>query len=333
MERDSPESRSIFFMSVTKLTHGVTVNELATLPNTKLTMNDFGGKMFRLIILFGSCLALFTAGSQVSNAQDAKPKIELPVVDKHIPRCPPMLLKLEARGPIKITKEEIKHVNEYERYLKELNEWHLEALVVAERLEQESKLYPPRKSTRSPDLSPIIAWRRQIRKQPARRVVFPKSVINEMRIIPEAVIPPSPTETTLVLKLTKVSDRDTTINDDIYCDTCHVNISVKGPEVFRIPKTQFAQTADWRMGRTITLKPGESHEIELKQLCFGNRGLEGWSLRSPGKHQITVNYIDSGRGLGAKDNFPSYAQATTTVDVVVVEKQPKDRTIKQSSND
>ena len=285
--------------------------------------------MFRLIILLGSCLALFTAGDQVSNAQDTKPKIELPVVNNLIPRCPPMphmFLKLEAKGPIKITKEEIKQVNEFERYLKELNEWQLEALEVAERLEQESKLYPPRKPSSSSDLSdgvsPIIAWRRQISMQPATKVAFPKSVINEMRTIPEAVAPPSPTETTLVLKLTKVSDRVATINDDIYCDTCHVQISVKGPEAFRIPKSQVSQTADWRLGRTITLKPGEVHEIKIKQLRFGNRGTEGWSLRSPGKHQITVKYIDSGKGLGSKDNFPFYTQATTTVDVVVEEMQP-----------
>lgn len=291
--------------------------------------------MFRLLMFLGSCLTLSTAGSQVSYAQDTKPEIKFPVINNPIPRCPPMpriLLKLEAKGPIRITEEEVNRVNEYERYLKELNEWQLEALVVAERLEQESKLYPPKKSSRSPDLyvgvSPIFAWRRQINTQPATKVAFPKSVINKMRTIPEAVAPPSPTETTLVLKLIKVSDRDVTINDDIYCDTCHVDISVKGPGVFRIPKTQFTQTADWRMGRKITLKPDESHEIKIKQLRFGKRGTEGWSLRSPGKHLITVKYTDSGKGLGAKDNFPFYTQAKTTVDVVVEETQPKDRTIK-----
>ena len=296
--------------------------------------------MFRLIMFLGTCLALLTAESQVSYAQDTKRKVKFPVVNNLIPRCPPMpriLLKLEARGPIRITEEEIKQVNEYERYLKELNEWQLEALVVAERLEQESKLYPQRKSSRSADLSvgvsPVIAWRRQISKQPATKVAFPKSVINKMRTIPEAVAPPSPTETTLVLKLIKVSDRDVTINDDIYCDTCHVDISVKGPGVFRIPKTQLAQTADWRMGRTITLKPGGSHEIKIKQLRFGVRGTEGWSLRSPGKHLVTVKYIDSGKRLGAKDNFPFYTQAKTTVDVVFEEMQPNDRTINRAQND
>lgn len=297
--------------------------------------------MYRLTILLASCLSVFTAMSELASAQNKVPEIKVPVkspvITCRFPLHRAIKMTLESTGPINVTNEEIKKVNEYEHYLKMLNGWQLEALEVAERLEKEDKLYPPRKTKTSPNISggvsPIHYWRKQIRMNQNARVSFPKSVVNEMRPAPSTVSRPPSTETTLVLKLTNDSDRSVTFNDDIYCDICQVKISVKGPEVFRIPKCQLAQAAVWLPGRAVTLKPGEEHKIKIKRLRFGNRGTEGWSLRSPGEHQITVEYSGSVARLGAKANQLFKMKAMATVDVRVEELPPIDRTIKNNKND
>ncbi|MFK7768184.1 MAG: hypothetical protein AB8B55_13250 [Mariniblastus sp.] len=267
--------------------------------------------MQRLTILLASILMMTLAATQFVNAQVNKPSPwhNLEVKPPNKTGCEMPLLRnlkgreftmsVETAGPIKITQDEIDRINKYDRFLKELNEWHLEGIKVAERLEEEDKLFPTTTKEGAKDVttaaktharSQIRSWRTQLATMQATRFQFPKSVVDEMRPAPEPVTAPAPTQANLRLKFTNNSFRDVVINEDIFCDVSRIKISVSGAAVLQIPRSNVAQTADYRTGKYITVKPGKSHQIKLERLRFGRRGLEGICLRNPGKHTISVQY-------------------------------------------
>ena len=270
----------------------------------------------------------------------------------------PLVFEIEAAEPITISKDQVEKADAYERYLKELREWNLDALKAAEALQNEGE---PRVVL---DVTRFQSWRRKIGirarhgsqhkqliqhlreddpnvsisnydppkntlgrgaiqwKHPTKTLQLPKSVLDKMRPAPISVAPPLPTEAPLQLKFTNVSDRTIQVGG-LYLDCCKINLSISGDRAFKLPITQLVKTADYRVS-WVLLEPGETHTIKLKRLRFGDRGVEGYCLRRPGRHNISVEYSSDDVSAGP-DTVPISVTASTTVEVSL-EKDPPSAT-------
>lgn len=301
---------------------------LTTMSNLAVAQSHFLGSQHPIATPHGQGQAMSPSESQSPSHSNTNPV------------ATPLKLEIEAAEPITISKDHVEKVDAYERYLKELKQWHLDGLRVAYLLKQEGKLFPPKEQAPNKlgssayiqprtkfNISSSESWHRKIRTRPTEKIQFPKSVLDKMRPVPISVTRPLPTEVPLQLKFTNVSDWAIQLYDDFYFDSCKIKISVSGDRAFEIPRNQFVQTAEYRSGPAVTLKPGETHTTKLKRLQFGDRGVEGYCLRSPGKHKITIEYSGHRlRAFGGSEkkpiSLPNSIMARTTVDVVLEKGQP-----------
>ena len=228
-----------------------------------------------------------------------------------------MSATLEVHEPILITREYVQQVQQYQQYLVDLKEWQTEALVVAKKLQDEGKLAP--KTDQEEAGSSILRDHlllAGVESAIARNQLFsfPKSVLNEMPPAPELVKVPNGVTLNMTLRLTNNTEQVTQVNSDIYCDVARVDVSVTGPGVYRIPQWQFIQTTDWQVGEIKNLQPGQSHDIPIKRLVFGYRGMSGdWAVTEPGEHEITVKYAGQTGFAGADQHEVPVAKAMVSV--------------------
>lgn len=110
--------------------------------------------------------------------------------------------------------------------------------------------------------------------------------------------PPKLTPFDVTLQIVNTSDKDQTLT--VGGDANQYNFTLKGPGMVAL-SPPLAFTADFRLGKEITLAPGKSHDINLKQLADGFRGASRmvyWT--GPGEYTLSATYQlagpDGGKG-------------------------------------
>ena len=101
-----------------------------------------------------------------------------------------------------------------------------------------------------------------------------------------------------VLRITNTGAQDATVllggDPNVY------TFEVKGPGVVKLPNL-IAMTLEFRIPQAVTLGPGKSHEIPVRQLMDGMRGVSRaifWT--EPGEYTVTATYQLSGDQDGNK---------------------------------
>ena len=90
------------------------------------------------------------------------------------------------------------------------------------------------------------------------------------------------------LELTNTSNRPVTFM--LGSDASRVDLVLDGPGAVKVA-SMLMQTMEFRMGRPVTLKPGETHKIPLPNLQWGSRGVEWcgyWT--EPGEYTLMATY-------------------------------------------
>jgi len=115
----------------------------------------------------------------------------------------------------------------------------------------------------------------------------------------ERATPPKALAVDLVLQLTNTSDKEQTIH--VGGDTNVHTFELTGGAGVVTLRNPVAFTADFRLPKAVTLAPGKSHEIPVKALADGQRGISRlvfWT--GPGEYQLAAKYIlatqDGGKG-------------------------------------
>ncbi len=119
----------------------------------------------------------------------------------------------------------------------------------------------------------------------------------------EAVRPPKPPAVDLVLQITNTSKEEVTIyvggDPNIY------TFELTGGAGSVTMNSNLAFTADFRLPKAVTLAPGKSHEIPVKQLSDGSRGASRYVYwTGPGEYKLSAKYTladkDGGKGTELK---------------------------------
>src|SRR5262249_21338074 len=100
---------------------------------------------------------------------------------------------------------------------------------------------------------------------------------------------PKPPAVDLVLELTKTSKEEVTIY--VAGDANVYTFELTGGDGVMTMNSGLAFTADFRLPKAVTLAPGKSYEIPVKQLSDGNRGAARnvyWT--SPGDYKLSATY-------------------------------------------
>lgn len=117
------------------------------------------------------------------------------------------------------------------------------------------------------------------------------------------VKPPKPLAVDLVLRLTNTSTEAVTVY--VGGDPNVWTFELTGGAGVVAMTNPVAFTADFRLPKAVTLAAGKSHEIVVKQLSDGTRGLSRlvfWT--GPGEYELTARYTlsdtDGGKGAALK---------------------------------
>jgi hypothetical protein len=112
------------------------------------------------------------------------------------------------------------------------------------------------------------------------------------------VTAPPPPVVDLALQIHNTGKKDVTIQ--VEGDANSFTLDLKGPGSFTLtPLLGF--TADFRLGKSITIEPGKSYEFSIKKLADGFRGSSRYVYwTEPGDYTITASYqmsdADGGKG-------------------------------------
>ena len=115
--------------------------------------------------------------------------------------------------------------------------------------------------------------------------------------------PPKPPAVDLVLKLTNTSDKEVTIY--VGGDPNVYTFELTGGSGVATLNSGLAFTADFRLPKAVTLAPGKAHEIAVKQLSDGSRGMSRYVYwTGPGEYKLSAKYTlsdkDGGKGTELK---------------------------------
>ncbi len=119
----------------------------------------------------------------------------------------------------------------------------------------------------------------------------------------QLVQPPPPPAVDLVLELKNTSDREVVIY--VGGDPNVYTFELTGGAGSVAMNSGLAFTADFRLPKAVTLGPGKTHEIPIKQLSDGSRGASRYVYwTGPGEYKLSVKYTlsdsDGGRGTELK---------------------------------
>lgn len=115
------------------------------------------------------------------------------------------------------------------------------------------------------------------------------------------VTPPKPPAVDLVLVLTNTTKEDMTIY--VGGDANVYIFELTGGAGVVALSSELATTAEFRPSKPVTLAPGKTHEIAVKQLSDGNRGISRYVYwTGPGEYKLSAKYTLSTRngGTGAE---------------------------------
>lgn len=119
----------------------------------------------------------------------------------------------------------------------------------------------------------------------------------------EAVRPPKPPAVDLVLQLTNTTKNEVTIF--VGGDSNVYTFELTGGDGTATLGSGLAFTADFKLPKAVTLAPGKSHEIPVKQLADGSRGAARYVYwTGPGEYKLSAKYTlsdaNGGRGTELK---------------------------------
>jgi hypothetical protein len=104
--------------------------------------------------------------------------------------------------------------------------------------------------------------------------------------------PPKPPAIDLVLQITNTGKEDVTIH--VEGTPNFWTFELKGPGVIDL-KPRLAFPAIYRLPKAVTLAPGKSHEIPVKQLSDGRMGISRWIYwTEPGEYTLSATYQTAG---------------------------------------
>jgi hypothetical protein len=120
----------------------------------------------------------------------------------------------------------------------------------------------------------------------------------------ELVRPPKPPAVDLVLQLTNTSKEEVTIyvggDPNVYTFEL-----TDGAGVVTM-NSGLAFTADFRLPKAVTLAPGKSHDIPVKQLSDGGRGASRYVYwTGPGEYKLSAKYTLSDKDGGNRTELKS----------------------------
>jgi hypothetical protein len=100
--------------------------------------------------------------------------------------------------------------------------------------------------------------------------------------------PPKPVAIVGELILKNTGKDPVTIN--IAGDMSMITLSLAGEGALTM-HSMMMMTADFRMGKDLTIKPGESHSFKLTSLAHGKRGMSQYSYwTKAGKYKLSASY-------------------------------------------
>ena len=108
----------------------------------------------------------------------------------------------------------------------------------------------------------------------------------------EAKTKPVPAAVPVTLRMVNNTDAPFTFN--FGADASSYTLTVKGPGVV-VREYGFATTREFRLGKPVTLQPGKTFDIPLKELEDGIRGKgRVTAITAPGEYSISATYQASG---------------------------------------
>jgi hypothetical protein len=125
---------------------------------------------------------------------------------------------------------------------------------------------------------------------------------------------PRPPAVDLVLQLTNTSKEDVTVY--VGGDPNVYTLELTGGTGTVAMNSGLAFTADFRLPKAVTIAPGKSHEIPVKQLSDGSRGASRYVYwTGPGEYKLVAKYT-----LADKDGGKTTELKSEPVKIVVAEK-------------
>jgi hypothetical protein len=112
------------------------------------------------------------------------------------------------------------------------------------------------------------------------------------KMLQEKMQGPPPPEVDLVFEIKNPTDKDITIT--LGADSGSLDLILKGPGAVTIPGQRIF-TREFRTGRPVTIAAGKTHEIPIKQLKFGFRGVgmhAYWT--EPGQYTLAARLTNRG---------------------------------------
>ncbi len=108
---------------------------------------------------------------------------------------------------------------------------------------------------------------------------------------------PEPPTVDLTLTIKNTCDKALTLNTG--GDASRLRLHLVGPEAVNLADLPVMMSRELRLGKNVTLRPGESVDIQIDRLAWGMRDLTGRSywLR-PGRYWIRAEYITPVKQLG-----------------------------------
>src|SRR5262245_20159809 len=103
------------------------------------------------------------------------------------------------------------------------------------------------------------------------------------------VLPPQPLKVDLLLQLTNTSNEAVTLY--VEGDMNEITFDLTGGDGVGEWRYRGPFTADLRLPKPVTLAPGKSYELPVKQLTDGLRGMGRWLWwTGPGEYTLTAKY-------------------------------------------
>jgi hypothetical protein len=99
---------------------------------------------------------------------------------------------------------------------------------------------------------------------------------------------PAPPDVDMTLELKNAGTAPVTFAVD--SDASYVTLALEGPGAVTAD-SNIAMTMEFRLGRPVTLGPGQTHTIPIKSLRFGVRGISKQAYwTEPGEYTLTASY-------------------------------------------
>lgn len=130
----------------------------------------------------------------------------------------------------------------------------------------------------------------------------------------ERVRPPKPVPVDIALRLENTSKEPVTVY--VGGDTNVHKFELTGGAGVVTVNNPVAFTADFRLPKAVTIEPGKTHEIPVKQFADGPRGISRlvyWT--GPGEYKLTATYV-----LATQDGGKAAELKSEPIKIVVSEK-------------